>query len=419
MRALILGRGVSGRGAARLLRELGFSLTFYQDGDELPDLDSFDFAVKSPGIPINHKILRYLRRKNIPILSETELAYRFSRGNIVSITGTNGKSTTTAIIHSALKANGYKSFIGGNFGIPFSEFALKTDEETVSVIELSSFQIEDLTSYTSDISIILNITPDHMNRYKSFSRYRESKLKLIKHSDVTILNRDDPELKNIKADRILFFSRKERADAYVKERKKIVISTRKGRAEIPLRELPLKGTHNLENYLASALALTVAGLSEEEIIEGLKSFRGLPHRTEKVAELNGVTFINDSKSTNPDSLKKALESFQNIILIAGGSDKGLEFKHLRPLFRERVKFAVFIGETAETLEETFKDLVPVERASSMLEAVRKAFQAAEAGDTVLLSPGCASFDMFKNFEERGEAFKREVLKLKRELEEKS
>lgn len=419
MRALILGRGVSGRGAARLLRELGFSLTFYQDGDELPDLDSFDFAVKSPGIPINHKILRYLRRKNIPILGETELAYRFSRGNIVSITGTNGKSTTTAIIHSALKANGYKSFIGGNFGIPFSEFALKTDEETVSVIELSSFQIEDLTSYTSDISIILNITPDHMNRYKSFSRYRESKLKLIKHSDVTILNRDDPELKNIKADRILFFSRKERADAYVKERKKIVISTRKGRAEIPLRELPLKGTHNLENYLASALALTVAGLSEEEIIEGLKSFRGLPHRTEKVAELNGVTFINDSKSTNPDSLKKALESFQNIILIAGGSDKGLEFKHLRPLFRERVKFAVFIGETAETLEETFKDLVPVERASSMLEAVRKAFQAAEAGDTVLLSPGCASFDMFKNFEERGEAFKREVLKLKRELEEKS
>ncbi len=419
MRALILGRGVSGRGAARLLKELGVSFSFYQDGDRFPDLGLFDFAVKSPGIPINHKILRYLREKNTPVLGETELAYRFSRGNIISITGTNGKSTTTAIIHSALKANGYKSFIGGNFGIPFSEFALKTDEETVSVIELSSFQIEDLTSYTSDISIILNITPDHMNRYKSFSRYRESKLKLIKHSDVTILNRDDPELKNVKANRILFFSRKERADAYVKEGKKIVISTRKGRVEIPLRELPLKGTHNLENYLASALALTVAGLSEEEIIEGLKSFRGLPHRTEKVAELNGITFINDSKSTNPDSLKKALESFQSIILIAGGSDKGLEFKHLRPLFRERVKSAVFIGESAETLEKTYKDMIPVKRASSMLEAVRKAFQAAEAGDTVLLSPGCASFDMFKNFEERGEAFKREVLKLKRELEEKS
>ncbi len=419
MRALILGKGVSGRGAARLLRKLGVSFSFYQDGDVFPDLGSFDFAVKSPGIPINHKILRYLREKGTPVLGETELAYRFSQGNIISVTGTNGKSTTTAIIHSALKTNGYKSFIGGNFDIPFSEFALKTDEETISVIELSSFQIEDIISYTSDISIILNITPDHMNRYSCFSEYRRAKLKLIKNSELTILNRDDPELRSVKADQILFFSKKEKADAYIEEGKKILVNTKKGKAEIPLEELPLKGSHNLENYLASALALTAAGLYEEEIIKGLKSFSGLPHRTEKIAEIDRITFINDSKSTNPDSLKKALESFQNIILIAGGSDKGLDFKSLRPLFRERVKFAVFIGETAEILEKTFKDLVPVERAFSMSEAVKKAFHAAEAGDTVLLSPGCASFDMFKNFEERGEAFKREVLKLKRELEEKS
>ena len=412
MKALILGRGVSGQGAAALLKELGFSFSFYQDGDGEPNLSVFDFAVKSPGFPINHKILRLLRAKNIPTLGEIELAFRFSRGTIVSITGTNGKSTTTAIVYYSLKANGYKSFIGGNYGIPFSEFALKTERDSVSVLELSSFQIEDLKSFKSSVSAILNITPDHMNRYRNFSEYVNAKLKLIKHSDLTVLNSDDPELKKVKGDNVLFFSRKDTADAYIKE-DRIVVS---GKAEIPLAELPLKGAHNEENYLAATLILSALGLSEDEILKGLKAFRGLPHRTEKVATIRGIDFINDSKSTNPDSLKKALESFRNIVLIAGGSDKGLDFGYLRETVRERVKFMVVMGETAKILAETFKDVVPIKKVSSMEEAVRVAFESAEPGDTVLLSPGCASFDMFRNFEERGKAFVREVKKLEEEIE---
>ena len=416
MKALILGKGVSGRGAAALLGSLCFAYEFYQDGDSFPDLSGFDFAVKSPGFSINHKILRFLKAKGVPILGEIELAFRFSRGKIVSITGTNGKSTTTALIHNALKTSGHKTFIGGNFGTPFSQFALETTQETISVIELSSFQIEDLKSYRSDISVILNITPDHMNRYKKLSEYRKAKLKLIKHSDITVLNRDDPYLKKLKGDNLLFFSRKEKTDVYV-EKDKIVINI-KEKTEIPLTELPLKGVHNVENYTAATTVLHLLGLKEREITEGLKIFRGLPHRTEPVGTVKGVSFINDSKSTNPDSLKKALESFENVILIAGGSDKGLDFSHLKRLFKERVKAAVFIGETAELLARTFGSTTLTVMANSMEEAVRKAFELSEEGDTVLLSPGCASFDMFKNFEERGEVFKRAVLKLKEELEGK-
>ena len=418
MRALILGRGLSGKGAASLLKSLGFSFSFYQDGEDIPSLTDFDFAVKSPGIPINHKILRYLKGEGIPVLGEIELAYRFSRGTIVSITGTNGKSTTTAMIHTALKTTNHKTFIGGNFGIPFSEFALSTEDETVSVIELSSFQIEDLSSYRSDVSVILNVTPDHLNRYKDFAEYKKAKLRLIKHSDVTLLNRDDEELKGIKGNNILFFSRKEAADAFI-EKNELRVKTRRGEIRIPLPELPLKGSHNEENYLAAALALSLLGLSENEILLGLKQFKGLPHRTEEVAEVKGVRFANDSKATNPDSLKKALESFNRVILIAGGSDKGLDFTYLKPLVKEKVKAAVLIGETAELLSKTFSDVTAVRRAPSMEEAVKMAFNLSEEGDTVLLSPGCASFDMFKSFEERGEAFKEAVLNLKRELEGKS
>lgn len=416
MRALILGKGLSGKGAALLLSSLGFFYEFYQDGNGLPDLSLFDFAVKSPGFPINHKILQYLSKKDVPTLGEIELAFRFSRGKIVSVTGTNGKSTTTALIHHTLKINGYKTFIGGNFGIPFSEFALKTTPETISAIELSSFQIEDLKSYRSNVSVILNVTPDHMNRYRDFTEYRNAKLKLIKHSDLTVLNRDDEQLRNLKGNNLIFFSTRRKADTYVAKNKLII--NLKNRVELPLTELPLKGIHNLENYTAAATVLSILGLNEKEILRGFKSFKGLPHRTEIVETVKGVTFVNDSKSTNPDSLKKALESFKNIILIAGGSDKGLDFGHLKELVRERVKAAVFIGETAELLSQTFREETLTLTANSMEEAVRKAFELSDVGDTVLLSPGCASFDMFKNFEERGEAFKREVLKLKEKLEEK-
>ena len=405
MKALVLGKGKSGLSAGKLLSHLGFEVSYFQDGDHIGNLN-FDFAVKSPGFPPEHFLINQLRDRGVKLIGEVELAYRFSSGSIVGITGTNGKSTTTALIHETLKLNGFKSFIGGNFGIPFSEFCLDTDDDSVSVLELSSFQIDDLTSFKADISVILNVTPDHLNRYGSFSNYLSSKLRVLELSDFTVLNRDDENLGKLRGNGLLFFSRKEPADAYFDG--EFLVSDG---VKIPVSELPLKGVHNLENYLASLLVLRLLGLREDEILLGFTSFKGLPHRTEFVTEIGGVSFFNDSKSTNVDSLRKALESFERIVLIAGGSDKGLDFSPLKGIVKSRVKSIVVIGETSDLFVRTFKDVVPVLKAGSMEEAVKEAFKLTERGDVVLLSPGCASFDMFENFEERGDSFKRAVKEL--------
>ncbi|SMO40443.1 UDP-N-acetylmuramoylalanine--D-glutamate ligase [Balnearium lithotrophicum] len=409
MKALVLGKGKSGTSAGKLLSRFGVSVTYFQDGDSLEKID-FDLAVKSPGIPNEHWLVQELRNLGIKVYGEIELAYRFSKGEIVGITGTNGKSTTTALVYETLKRNNYSAFIGGNFGIPFSDFCLDTDDNSTSVLELSSFQIEDLISFRAKVSAVLNVTPDHLNRYSSFSDYLKSKLKITGLSDIVVLNGDDENLRKLKGNKFLFFSRTSPADAYFDGT--FLISDG---VKIPVSELPLKGVHNVENYLASTLILRVLGLKEDEILKGFLSFKGLPHRTEVVSVVDGVTFVNDSKSTNVDSLKKALESFSSVILIAGGSDKGLDFSSLRELFRERVKHLIAIGETADRFLETFGDLIPSVKAPSMEEAVREAFNRAERGDTVLLSPGCASFDMFENFEDRGEKFKEVVKKLEVEI----
>ena len=327
------------------------------------------------------------------------------------MTGTNGKSTTTALIYHVLREAGYKTFIGGNFGIPFSSFAKETDDDSITVLELSSFQIEDLKEFFSSISLFLNVTPDHMNRYESFEDYARAKLKLLDHSGICILNKDDAVLRGVKRENCLFFSREGRADAYFEEG---WIFCGSFRAKVDT--LPLKGVHNIENYMGAVLVLKELGLSDEQILKGFESFSGLPHRTEFVAEINGVEFVNDSKSTNVDSLKKALESYDRIVLIAGGSDKGLDFSCLRGLIKERVKVIVAVGETAEKFKETFSDIVKVVTSDDFSEAVRSAYSLADSGDVVLLSPGCASFDMFKNFEDRGNFFKNCVKQLEAEIE---
>jgi len=412
LRALILGKGISGRGAGELLTSLGFSVHHYQDGEPLPDLP-FNFTVKSPGFPPEHPLILKLKKRNIPLYGEVELAYRFIRGKIAGITGTNGKSTTTALVYHTLKTAGREAFIGGNYGIPASSFALSTTRNSVSVLELSSFQIEDLTSFRGEVGAILNITPDHLNRYRNFDDYAAAKLKTLNHFDFTILNKDDPILSGVNRPGALFFSRTGGGDFHIEGG---YLCSSAG-AKIPLSELPLKGVHNQENYLCALGILTVLGLREEEIYRGFKTFTGLPHRTEPVATIQGVAFVNDSKSTNVDSLKKALLSFSNTVLIAGGSDKGLDFSPLTPIIKERVRAIVAIGETAEIFRKTFSPVVPVEVAPSLEDAVFRAFEIARPGSsTVLLSPGCASFDMFKNYMERGEAFKRAVKKLEETLE---
>ncbi|WP_457681559.1 UDP-N-acetylmuramoyl-L-alanine--D-glutamate ligase [Thermovibrio sp.] len=410
MKALILGKGVSGRAAGKLLKSLSIEFSFYQDGESFPK-GRFDFAVKSPGIPPYHEAVRELKRRKVKVYGEVELAYRFLKGTLVGITGTNGKSTTTALVYNALKETGRRSFIGGNFGTPPSSFALETDGESFVVLELSSFQIEDLISFKGEVGAILNVTPDHLDRYSSFSQYLNSKIKVFKHFDFVVINGDDENLKP--------FKKKEGAITFGLKEGDFRIEGNSIKGDgllIELKELPLKGVHNAYNYLCSAAILRLLGLSEDEILKGFNSFRGLPHRNAFVSRINGVDFVNDSKATNVDSVEKALLSYSKVVLIAGGKDKGLDFSPLKGVVKEKVRALVAIGETGEKLKETFSNLVPVELAESMEEAVRKAFKRAEKGDTVLLSPGCSSFDMFKSYEERGEVFEREVLKLKEEVE---
>ncbi|MEO2068098.1 MAG: UDP-N-acetylmuramoyl-L-alanine--D-glutamate ligase [Desulfurobacteriaceae bacterium] len=409
MNVLVLGKGKSGLAAAELLERKGYKVSLYDDKDGGKLIDNPSFVVKSPGIPQDHEVVNFYKKKGIDILGEIEVAYRYCKGTIVSITGTNGKSTTTALIYHVLKSAGFKTFIGGNFGIPFSSFCEDTTDDSITVLELSSFQIEDLKAFRSFISVILNITPDHLNRYKSFEDYANAKLKLLNLSRHNILNLDDEKLKNFKGKNFLFFSRKQKADVYYTNGK---IHT--DDFEISVNSLPLKGVHNLENYMAAISVLKTLKVYKEKILKGLESFKGLPHRTEFVAEINRVRFINDSKSTNVDSLKKALESFESIILIAGGVDKGLEFSILRPLVKKKVKAIIAIGEASKKFKLVFNDLVPVKVEKDIFRAVETAYALSKPKDVVLLSPGCASFDMFKNFEERGEKFK-EAVKI---LEEK-
>ena len=408
--AVVVGMGRSGTAAASLLRKKGYKVIAYDDKNPVPLPERPSVVIKSPGVPPTHPLVQKFKEAGVPVIGEIELAYRFSKGRIVAVTGTNGKSTTTALIHHVLSVGGYRTFIGGNFGVPFSSFVEETDENSVTVLELSSFQIEDLINFNCEISVILNITPDHLNRYSSFRDYAFTKLGLLSRSRFSVLNLDDPILGSFSGENILFFSRKRKADAFLKGDR---IFGEK--FSVSLRELPLKGVHNAENYMASLLVLKTLGVPHEVILEGFKTFRGLPHRTEFVASINGVTFVNDSKSTNVDSLRKALESFDRIVLIAGGSDKGLDFSPLRPLVKEKVKAIIAVGETAPVFKTLFEDLVNVVIESDIYSATKRAYDLAESGDVVLLSPGCASFDMFKNFEERGDRLKEAVKFLEENL----
>lgn len=381
--------------------------------DEKGILES-DIIVISPGVPRNLKILRKARQLSIPIMGEMELAYRMIKKPIIAITGTNGKSTVTSLIGHILQHAGIKAFVGGNIGRPLiSYLTQKNDDVDVIVLEVSSYQLDSIEKFSPFISIILNIAPDHLDRYDSFEDYFNSKLNIFKNQEkgsYIILNDDDRRLSSVKipsGPSVLFYGveKTKHRVAFV-EGNRIKIYFNEQELGFSLRGVKLLGLHNITNLMPAIMSSLILNVSKEIIQEAIKKFRGLRHRLEPVLEKDGILFINDSKATNVDSTIKAIESIKRpIILIAGGKSKGLDYSPLIESAKGKVKHAVLIGEIAPVLLKQFSNLIPSEMVQDMYEAVLKAYQRASKGDAVLLSPACSSFDMFRDYSHRGEIFK--------------
>jgi UDP-N-acetylmuramoylalanine--D-glutamate ligase len=381
-----------------------------------------DLIVPSPGVPWLPE-LEAARANGVKIISEIELAYKFLKGKIVGITGSNGKSTTATLTQKILGEGGLKSHLAGNIGTPLISFADNSQDDDIYVTEISSFQLEHTEEFKVSVSVLLNISPDHLDWHPSFADYYEAKKKLVvfqKEDDIAILNRDDPLVWALKKEgkfQVYAFSRNSRVSpGCFLNGDWIVLSNEKEEKLIKTSLIPLLGVHNQENIMASALVAHVLGIPASRITEPVKRFRGLEHRLEKVMAIRGVDFYDDSKATNVDATSKSIQSFdRNIILILGGRDKGGDFKKLRKPVREKVKRIILLGEAKEKIKTALKGTVPLETVSSLEEAVRLGYSRAKPGEVVLLAPACTSFDMFQNFEERGDVFKREVLALEREL----
>ncbi|MDN5344234.1 MAG: UDP-N-acetylmuramoylalanine--D-glutamate ligase [Clostridia bacterium] len=436
---LIVGLGKSGRAAAAELARLGARVTacdrqqlageglapLGQAGVELllgryPEVDRLkpQLVITSPGVPAWEPPLTAARQLGIPVWSELELAYRLlpPEVKIAAITGTNGKTTTTALCGQILKDAGLPVVIGGNIGTPLVEELGEVQPGGFVVCEVSSFQLEAIASFRPQVAAILNITPDHLDRHGDLDGYQAAKGRILAYQepgDIAVLNYDDPLTRDLASQargRVLFFSRQQPLEqgAYLKGD---VIYCNLGSGEVRLchrQELSLKGSHNLENCLAASLVALALGVTPAKLVATLKTFPGVAHRLEWVAEVEGVTYINDSKGTNPEATMKALEAYPNpLVLIAGGRNKGSDFTLLAQKMVGRVKYLVLVGEAAADLEQAARGagLQAIYRATNFAEAVREAARAAVPGDIVMLSPACASWDMFKNYEERGELFK--------------
>jgi UDP-N-acetylmuramoylalanine--D-glutamate ligase len=378
-------------------------------------LEETEIIILSPGVKSDLPFLNELRDKGKRVISEIEFSSYFIKGKIIGITGSNGKSTVTSLIYHILHNSGEKVEIGGNIGLPFINY-VETDADYF-VVELSSFQLENISKFKPYIAILLNVTPDHLDRYNDFNEYGLAKFNIFKNqdeNDYAILNREDKftieNLNKIKSNKI-FFSIENKTDIY-RRGGEIVY---KGEKIIDITDIPLIGIHNIENIMATIGSLKIIGLNNKKITEGIKTFKGLEHRTERCGEKNGIVFINDSKATNIDATYKALKSFENnIILILGGKDKGGDFKVLNRIIKERVKLVILIGAAKEKIKKQLDYNIPMIEVDSMHEAVVKGYENGENGDIVLLSPACASFDMYNNFEERGKDFKSQVRNLVKE-----
>jgi UDP-N-acetylmuramoylalanine--D-glutamate ligase len=377
-----------------------------------------DLVVVSPGVPSEIDLLRKARKLRLPVWGEIELAARFCRGRVIGITGSNGKSTVTSMSGEILRAAGLPGGTGGNLATPFCELLSEDGPAAVHALELSSFQLETVESFRPDVAVILNLSPDHLDRYPSYDAYARAKARLFevqRAEDAAVLNADDPESDRFRAavrGRLHLFSTRRELErgAFLRGGRLIVRDESGERDLMDATELPVPGEHNVSNALAASLACSLVGCPPEAIVRGLLRYKSLPHRLELVRSVGGVSYYNDSKATNPAAAACAVGSFEpgRILLILGGKDKGADWSDLVNLSRKRVRQVLLVGQAAAALRSKLAGVAPLLDCGTIRDAVAAGSREARRGDVVLLSPGCASFDQYRNFEERGEDFRSAV-----------
>jgi UDP-N-acetylmuramoylalanine--D-glutamate ligase len=442
-KVLVVGLGKSGLAAALFLRRRGAQVTVSDvrsaealakeipalleegiaveaGGHGLLTFRGQDLIVVSPGVPLDTPELAQVKSFGLSVIGEVELASRYLKGRTLAITGSNGKTSTTTLCGEILKAAGLRVEVGGNIGVPVIALVEQSREDGWSVLEISSFQLESTVEFHPEIAVILNITPDHLDRHGTFENYAMAKERIFRSqtpADALVLNADDPRTAQAAPhakSKVYWFSRTQPivAGAYVHDGNIVFQRSKDEPPEtiLPLSEISLKGAHNVENVLAAVCATRLAGANPAAIREAVANFKAVEHRLEFVATINGVDYYNDSKATNVDATVKAIESFPGSIhLILGGKDKNSDYSVLNPLLRERVKSVYTIGAAAEKIESQIRGTVPVVSSHTLKEAIKSAGGAAVPGDVVLLAPACSSYDQFDSYEHRGRVFKDLVL----------
>jgi UDP-N-acetylmuramoylalanine--D-glutamate ligase len=444
-RVLVVGLGKSGLSAAMFLRARGARVTVSDTrsavalAHEIPTLLDAgimvesgghglltfrrqDLIVVSPGVPMDTPEVKQTKAFGMPVIGEVELASRFLQGQVVAITGSNGKTTTTSLLGKIFSESGSPTLVGGNIGLPVIDLVEKSSAETTNVLEVSSFQLETIEDFHPHISVVLNITPDHLDRHGSFENYAAAKARITERQtpeDFLVLNAEDKATQMVASKtkaQIFWFSgrRPIKQGTFVHGESIVFVAKEGAKAEpvMPVNEIHLKGAHNVENVLAAVCAARLAGISAEVIRRAVGDFKAVEHRLELVKCLHGVEFYNDSKATNVDAAMKAVASFGGgIHLILGGKDKDSDYSTMSDLLKERVKAVYTIGSAAEKIERQLHGVVKMVQAGTMQKAVQEAANAAVAGDVVLLSPACSSFDQFENYEHRGRVFRQIVNEL--------
>lgn len=444
-KVLVFGSGISGIGAVKLLEDHGAEVILYDGNDKLdkvamkeqlgdgvkaeiilgefPEklIDTLDIAVLSPGVPTDLPVVNAMRDKKVAVIGEVELAYAFGKGDVLAITGTNGKTTTTTLLGEIMKAYKEHTYVVGNIGNPYTVAARQMEEDAVAVAEMSSFQLESIVTFRPKVSAILNFTPDHLNRHHTMEAYVNAKKNIAKNQtaeDYCILNYEDERTRefgeHIDAQVIYFSSRQKMEKGIYLDNGNMIYKNPEEVLVCNVDELQLLGMHNYENYMAAVAMAAVYGVPMDIIRKVIRAFKGVEHRIEYVTEKNGVVYYNDSKGTNPDAAIKGIQAMNRpTFLIGGGYDKDSSYDEWIQSFDGKVKKLVLLGATKEKINETAKRLGFTDTilADTFEEAVNICVEQAEPGDAVLLSPACASWGMFKNYEERGDKFKELVNQL--------
>jgi UDP-N-acetylmuramoylalanine--D-glutamate ligase len=447
-RVLVVGAARSGIAAAELAARRGAEVTLTETRETFDAVDrlraegvqlelgghkvetfaSADVIVTSPGVPVEQPVFDAARARGIEIIGELEFAWRFVKGQVIAITGTKGKSTTTTLIGRMLEAAGRKTLVGGNIGTPLSAQVDQSTSDTIHVVETSSFQLETTTTFRPWIAVWLNFAADHLDRHPSVAAYAAAKARIFANqsqNDWAVLNADDPEVirqaRGTSARQVLFSLEGVIGEGFVVDRTTIVHRTDTDVERlIPVAAVELTGRHMLNNVLAAAAATHIAGVRPHSMLAALRGFHGLPHVMEPAGHIGPVRFVNDSKATNVEAARRSIESFdRGVVAIIGGRYKGGDFGDLRGALASRGRAVIAIGEAAGRVRDALEGTVPVVDATSMTEAVARGYEAARPDGVVLLAPACSSFDWFRDYAERGEVFKQEVKRLRDEVEGRS